>query len=158
VTAAPLHALAQDERPVPPLPIAPRQAMARDHARALSEMADTARRDSAKCQSSSAALGSQALEVVRWMVANVRFGSKADITARRCDVRFTPKSGHRNSAAQCPLCARSRHLATPLGARYRQNRHNLYGISRKDREVRMPLEQLGGSVMRFRANHRVGAH
>jgi hypothetical protein len=24
--------------------------------------------------------------------------------------------------------------------------------------VRMPLEQTGGSVMRFRANHRVGAH
>src|SRR5262249_12570801 len=45
-----------------------------------------------------------------------------------------------------------------LGARYRQNRHDLYGISRKDRKVRMPLEQLGGSVMRFRANDRVGAH
>ena len=23
------------------------------------------------------------------------------------NVRFTPKSGHRNSAAQCPLCAKS---------------------------------------------------
>jgi len=65
VTAAPLHALAQDERPVPPLPIAPRQAMARDHARALSEMADTAARDSAKCQSSGAALGSQAYKKCR---------------------------------------------------------------------------------------------
>src|SRR5262249_45699161 len=57
VTAAPLHALARDDRPVPPLPVGPRQA---DHARALSEMADTAARDSAKCQSSGAALGSQA--------------------------------------------------------------------------------------------------
>ena len=65
MTAAPLHALAQDERPVPPLPIAPRQAMARDHARALSEMADTAARDSAKCQSSGAALGSQAYKKCR---------------------------------------------------------------------------------------------
>ena len=60
VTAAPLHALAQDERPVPPLPIDVKQATARDHARALSEMADTAARDSARCQSSGAALGSQA--------------------------------------------------------------------------------------------------
>jgi hypothetical protein len=62
VTAAPLHALARDERPVPPLPIAPSQA---DHVRALSEMADTAARDSAKCQSSGAALGSQAYKECR---------------------------------------------------------------------------------------------
>ena len=62
VTAAPLHALARDERPVPSLSIAPRQA---DHARALSEMADTAARDSAKCQSSGAALGSQAYKECR---------------------------------------------------------------------------------------------
>jgi hypothetical protein len=60
VTAAPLHALAHDERPVPPLPIGSRQATATDHARALFEMTDTAARDSAKCQSSGAALGSQA--------------------------------------------------------------------------------------------------
>jgi len=65
VTAAPLHALAQNERPVPPLPIAVRQATARDHARALSEMADTAARDSAKCQSSGTALGSPAYKKCR---------------------------------------------------------------------------------------------
>jgi hypothetical protein len=65
VTAAPLHALAQDERPVPPLPIAARQATSPDHARALSEMADTAASDSAKCQSSGAALGSQAYKECR---------------------------------------------------------------------------------------------
>jgi hypothetical protein len=65
VAAAPLHALAQDERPVPPLPIAPGQATARDHARALSELADTAAHDSAKCQSSGAALGSQAYKKCR---------------------------------------------------------------------------------------------
>ena len=65
VTVAPIHALAQGERPVPPLPIAPSQATARDHARALSEMADTAARDSAKCQSSGAALGSQAYKECR---------------------------------------------------------------------------------------------
>src|SRR6516165_7082658 len=45
-----------------------------------------------------------------------------------------------------------------LGARYWQNRHDFHGISRKDREVRMPLEQLSGGVMRFRANYRVAAH
>src|SRR6516164_3482742 len=63
VTAAPLHALAQDERPVPPLPIAPRQTTA--HARALSEMADRAANDSARCQSSGAKLGSQAYKQCR---------------------------------------------------------------------------------------------
>ena len=70
VTAAPLHALAQTERPVPPLPIAARQATARDHARALSEMADTAARDSAKCQSFGAALGSQAYKKCRALLEN----------------------------------------------------------------------------------------
>ena len=39
--------------------------------------------------------------------ANVCFGSKADIAARLDDVRFTPKSGHWNSVAKCPLCAKS---------------------------------------------------
>jgi hypothetical protein len=68
VTAAPLHAVAQDERPVPPLPIAARQATAHDHARALSEMADTAARDSARCQSSGAALGSQAYKECRTLL------------------------------------------------------------------------------------------
>jgi len=29
----------------------------------------------------------------------VRFGSKADIEANPCDVRFTPESGHRRMAA-----------------------------------------------------------
>jgi hypothetical protein len=60
-----LHALAKDERPAPPLPIDAKQATARDHARALSEMADTAARDSARCQSSGAALGSQACKECR---------------------------------------------------------------------------------------------
>ena len=64
VTALPLHdALAQDERPIPPLPIAPRQTTAR--ARALSEMADRAANDSARCQSSGAKLGSQAYKQCR---------------------------------------------------------------------------------------------
>jgi hypothetical protein len=61
----PLYLLAKDERPVPPLPIDARQAAARDHARSLSELADTAARDSARCQSSGAALGSQAYKKCR---------------------------------------------------------------------------------------------
>jgi hypothetical protein len=38
---------------------------------------------------------------------DVRFGSKADITECPINVRFTPKSGHWNSVAECPLCAKS---------------------------------------------------
>jgi hypothetical protein len=43
--------------------------------------------------------------------ADVRLGSKADIGLPPVDVRFTPKSGHRNSVAQCLLCAKSGHSA-----------------------------------------------
>src|SRR5262249_52235383 len=46
-------------------------------------------------------------EVVRLARGNVRFGSKADILLSPTNVRFTPNSGHWNSAAQCPLCAKS---------------------------------------------------
>src|SRR5262249_2619159 len=42
-------------------------------------------------------------------IGDVRFGSKADIGEGATDVRFTPKSGHWNSAARCPLCAKSGH-------------------------------------------------
>jgi hypothetical protein len=43
---------------------------------------------------------------------DVRFGSKADIGQASGDVRSTPKkSGHWNSAAPCPLCAKSGHCA-----------------------------------------------
>ena len=73
LTAAPLHALAQDERPVPPLPIDAKQARARDHARILSEMADAAARDSEKCQLSGAALGSQAYKKCRTLLDKMSF-------------------------------------------------------------------------------------
>ena len=43
--------------------------------------------------------------------ADVRFGSKADMCSHSGNVRFTPKSGHWNSVAECPLCAISRHSA-----------------------------------------------
>ena len=39
-----------------------------------------------------------------------RFGSIAEIRRRPINVRFTPKSGHRNSVVECPLCAKSGHL------------------------------------------------
>jgi len=40
-------------------------------------------------------------------VANVRFGSLADMCGANPDVRFTPKSGHLGSRLECPLCANS---------------------------------------------------
>jgi len=36
------------------------------------------------------------------------WGSKADILAVNRHVRFTPKSGHGQVLAECPLCAKSR--------------------------------------------------
>ena len=51
-------------------------------------------------------------KVVYWqLVRDVRFGSKADIGARPINVRFTPESGHWDSAVECPFCAKSRHSA-----------------------------------------------
>src|SRR6516165_12737701 len=35
--------------------------------------------------------------------------SKADIAASPTNVRFAPKSGHRNSVVKCPLCAKNGH-------------------------------------------------
>src|SRR5215469_9114894 len=43
------------------------------------------------------------------VATHVRYGSKADIAAFPTHVRFTPKSGHRNSVGECPLCAKSGH-------------------------------------------------
>ena len=40
--------------------------------------------------------------------SEVRFGSQADILVRKCDVCFTPKSGHCRPTVECPLCAKSR--------------------------------------------------
>ena len=48
-----------------------------------------------------------ALKEVVGGIANVRFGSKADIHPPSADVRFTPKSGHWNSVAECPLYVKS---------------------------------------------------
>ena len=45
-----------------------------------------------------------------WTI-HVRFGSLADIEDCPTDVRFTPKSRHRNSVVECPLCAKSGHSA-----------------------------------------------
>ena len=39
--------------------------------------------------------------------ADVRFGSKADITECKTNVRFTPESGHWKSVVERPLCANS---------------------------------------------------
>jgi len=86
VTATPLHALAQDERPIPPLPIGSRQAAATDHARALSEMTDIAARHSARCQSSGAALGSQAYKECRALLED-KMSIENDVPPDRTYVR-----------------------------------------------------------------------
>ena len=41
------------------------------------------------------------------MPADVRYGSKAVMTALSRDVRYTPKSGHGADGSVCPLCANS---------------------------------------------------
>jgi hypothetical protein len=47
---------------------------------------------------------------------DVRFGSKAkaDMGVGLSDVRFTPNSGHRVAALECPLCANSGHKQNKL--------------------------------------------
>jgi hypothetical protein len=59
---------------------------------------------------------------------------KADIGTEPRNVRFVPEADIQQPG---------------LGARYRQYWHHLHGFSRKNREVRMLLEQLGGGVMRL---------
>jgi len=46
----------------------------------------------------------------RWPLIDVRYGSLADIKAPRPDVRFTPDSRRRLSAAGCPLGAKGGHM------------------------------------------------
>jgi hypothetical protein len=41
---------------------------------------------------------------------------------------------------------------------HRENRHDLHGIARKNREVRVVFEELGSSIMRICANDRICAH
>ena len=144
VTAAPLHALAQDERPVPPLPIAPRQAMARDHARALSEMADTAARDSAKCQSSGGRTRLTGFQKMPSVAGGQDENSKQRPARPRLrqhpgpighsnnlsvNVRFAPKSGHWDSATQCPLCATSRHFTGICANRSNSERLKILSVA-----------------------------
>jgi hypothetical protein len=72
---------------------------------------------------------------------NVRFGSKADIAARPRHVRFTPESGHRNSVAQCPLRAKSRHSAVQQGSALFDNLVHAGKQTRRHRKT----EQFGRS-------------
>ena len=48
---------------------------------------------------------------IKCCVDRLRPPSKADIDECLGHVRFTPKSGHRNSVVECPLCAKSGHRA-----------------------------------------------
>src|SRR6516165_8662648 len=56
--------------------------------------------------------------ILRSRLGDIRFGSKADIGAGPRDVRFTPKSGHWNSVAKCPLCAKSGLMRCEKKCRY----------------------------------------
>jgi hypothetical protein len=51
------------------------------------------------------------VQFVAGQVTDVRFGSKADILASLHDVPFTPKSGHRSVASECPPSAKGKHFA-----------------------------------------------
>jgi hypothetical protein len=42
--------------------------------------------------------------------ANVRIGSKADMTASVRDVRYYPENGHQNTIVECPLWATTGHV------------------------------------------------
>jgi hypothetical protein len=53
---------------------------------------------------------------------NVRFGSKADISALVSNVRFTPESGHSRRRCLCPLSAKSGHPGKQRGLLERQER------------------------------------
>ena len=45
-----------------------------------------------------------------------------------------------------------------LGAWYRQHGHDLHGITREDRKVRMLLEKFGGGLVRVRVDNHKSAH
>ena len=45
--------------------------------------------------------------------SHVRFGSKADICAAKCHVRFASESGHVRCTSRCPLSANSGHFLIP---------------------------------------------
>ena len=53
--------------------------------------------------------------------SNVRFGSKADISAFNSNVRFTPNSGHSGRQSACPLCATSGHWCYSITSSARES-------------------------------------
>src|SRR5262249_15807892 len=57
----------------------------------------------------------------------------------QCDVRFTPKSGHWNSVARCPLYAKSRHLR-PITPPTMTASHACFGKARRARCTRGPAQ------------------
>jgi hypothetical protein len=64
---------------------------------------------------------------------DVRYGSKADIAPVKCDVRFTPKSGHCRTTLGCPLCAKSRHTPPYICNLIPENARSERGIVRESR-------------------------
>ena len=91
------------------------------------------------------------------VAAHVRLGSEANIEGSPSDVRFTPKSGHRETPLGCPLCANSGHprawVALTLSANEGDAKNEPQ--ERNALEVRCLTERLGcrgmGSPLRSRA-------
>src|SRR6516165_7214362 len=90
-------------------------------------------------------------------VANVRFGSKADITRDQLNVRFTPKSGHSIATclykAECVVRARRRwHLRqiTDEIEPSERGRHVLGARRNSERETRKPRCAKPGAPKRSR--------
>src|SRR5262245_7633801 len=98
-----------------------------------------------KWRASSRATGTR---VAAWRRTNsyVRFGSKADIAALPTNVRFTPKSGHRNSALQCLLCAKSGLMHCSMKSLFD---HVVGALPQEQRHVE--AERLGG----FQIDHQL---
>ena len=68
--------------------------------------------------------------------ADVRFGSKADIEARLLDVRFTPKSGHRNRPAYYLRRSNSGSLAMSAAIRRASSRVSRLSVGVSNPECR----------------------
>jgi hypothetical protein len=59
--------------------------------------------------------------VTRHHIADVRFGSLADICAAKSHVRFTPENGHTRCKKECPLRANSGHALADFRQSYRRS-------------------------------------
>ena len=81
---------------------------------------------------------------IREVLADVRFGSKADMCGAKWHVRFTTKSGHVQCTSRCPLCANS-------GLVHRGKQHR-YSITSSARPTNGRLRPNALAVLRLIVN------